>query len=158
MTGSFNCYANYFWLAYFRSYHNYTEVKFNCFHNRTVGVSSDKHDKIISRVWSCVSLWWLCLHPTVCWPIFLFAMACQQIDIKQENSGYSLLGPAWKSVQRRICFNYLPWSMLFKIRCILLNERPRDNSLVPITWPNLPCLPEREWRVSLLFTLLRDNI
>ena len=47
--------------------------------------------------------------------------------------------------------------MLLKIRCILLNERPRDSSLVPITWPNLKCSPEREWRVSLLFTLFRDE-
>ena len=44
-----------------------------------------------------------------------------------------------------------------QIRCILLNEWPRDISLVPITWPGLPCLPECEWRLSLFFTLLRDK-
>ena len=26
----------------------------------------------------------------------------------KKNSGYSLLGPALKSAQRRICFNFLP--------------------------------------------------
>ena len=60
----------------------------------------------------------------------------------KKNSGYSLLGPAFKSAQRRICLNFLPWAMLNQIKCILLNERPRDISLVPITWPNLPCLPD----------------
>ena len=33
-----------------------------------------------------------------------------------------------------------------QIKCIHLSERQRDLSLVPIWWPNLPCLPEREWR------------
>ena len=41
---------------------------------------------------------------------------------------------------------------------ILLDERPRDISLDPITWPNIPCLPEREWRVSLLFILFREHM
>ena len=34
-----------------------------------------------------------------------------------------------------------------QIKCILLNERLHDISLVQIRWPNLPCLPEHEWRV-----------
>ena len=39
-------------------------------------------------------------------------------DLKKnkKNIRYSLLGPAWKSAQRRICFNYLPWSMLLENR------------------------------------------
>ena len=72
--------------------------------------------------------------------------------INKKKNGHSLLGLAWKSAQRRIYFNYLPWSILLKIRCILLNERPRGSSLVPITWANLPCLSKREWRVSLHFS------
>ena len=75
----------------------------------------------------------------------------------KKNSGYSLLGPAFKSAQRRICLNFLPWAMLNQIKCILLNERPRDISLVPITWPNLPCLPEHEWRVILYTFERRKN-
>ena len=34
----------------------------------------------------------------------------------EKNIRYSLLGPAWKSTQRHICLNYLPWSMLLETR------------------------------------------
>ena len=36
--------------------------------------------------------------------------------IKKKNIRCSLLGPAWKSAQRCICLNYLPWSMLLESR------------------------------------------
>ena len=44
-----------------------------------------------------------------------------------------------------------------RMKCKLLSERPRDISLVSIAWLNLPWLLECEWRVSPLFTLLRDD-
>ena len=40
---------------------------------------------------------------------------------------------------------------------IRLNVYFSTSYRVPITWPFLPCLAEREWRVSLLLTLLRDE-
>ena len=34
----------------------------------------------------------------------------------KKNSGHSLLDPALKSAQKRICLNFLPWPMLLKTR------------------------------------------
>ena len=42
-------------------------------------------------------------------------------------------------------------------KSILPNDWTCDISLVPITWPNLPCLTEHAWSVRLLFTLIRDE-
>ena len=38
--------------------------------------------------------------------------------------------------------------MLKTTKCKLLNERPRDVCLVPITWLNLPCLPVCSFHLS----------
>ena len=92
----------------------------------------------------------------------------------KKNSYYSLLGLAWKSAQRYLfptvfyafelycsfqACRTLSWAKLMihvvknQIKCILLNERPRDISLVPITWQVIcHVLPKREWRVSLFHT------
>ena len=110
--------------------------------------------------------------------------ACTQGLISTSNkkySSYSVLGLVWKSAQKRIFYLItaafyafelycsfhacwaLSWAKLMthvvknQIKCILPNERLHHSSLVPITWPNLPCLPDRAWRVSLLFTLFRDE-
>ena len=52
----------------------------------------------------------------------------------KKNIRYSLLGPAWKSIQRLIGLNYLP--MIHVVRnqtqCILVNQRPRDISLAQL--------------------------
>ena len=60
-----------------------------------------------------------------------------------RNSAYSLLGPASKSAQRRICLNFLPSPMLLRNQIKLLNQWLRDISLVLITWPvfQFLCLP-----------------
>ena len=77
-----------------------------------------------------------------------YSLIAHHFSQNKKNSGYPLLDLAWKSAQNAFK-NQMKW--------ILLNERPRDISVLPITWPNLPCLPEREWRVILLFTLCRDE-
>ena len=77
-----------------------------------------------------------------------------------------------KDAQRRLSLTFLPFHDCFlrvrvnivafkhvgqnQMKCTLLNERPCDTSLVQL-WPNLSCLPDREWRVSLLFTLFRSE-
>ena len=55
---------------------------------------------------------------------------------RRSNVRFSLLGPAWKSAQRRICLNYLQCTMIHvvrnQIKCILVNERPCDISLAQL--------------------------
>ena len=53
-----------------------------------------------------------------CWSDILHQFTCYQgMRVSNpKNSGYSLLGPALKSTQRRICLNFLPWPILLKNR------------------------------------------
>ena len=71
----------------------------------------------------------------------------------KKNSGYSLLGPALESTQRRICLNFLPWPCCLKPDKVYFSMSDRVTFLL-FQLRDL-CLPEREWRVSLLLTLLR---
>ena len=80
-----------------------------------------------------------------------------------------------ESAQRRICLNFYLFTSAFytfELYCsfqvrmsdtelsqvnIVYNERSRNISLAPITWPNLTFLPERKWRVSFVYTFQRRN-
>ena len=55
----------------------------------------------------------------------------KQTKQNKKNIRYSLLGPAWKSAQRRILLELSTVIHVVRkhIKCILVNERPRDISL-----------------------------
>ena len=76
----------------------------------------------------------------------------------KKNSGYSVTRPSIEISTKTHLLEFFTVIQAVKnqIKCKLLNKRSRDISLVPITWPNLPCLPEREWRLSLfIYTFQR---
>ena len=47
--------------------------------------------------------------------VYTAGFHCTEFN-KKKNIRYSLLDPAWKSAERRICLNYLPCSMLLESR------------------------------------------